>query len=86
MQAEIKKVDAQGRIVLPADWRETDLKDNNEVLLIREKGYLKIIPRTHIDITEFFDSVDLGEEFIGVADNWSEAEKVLHRKSEDPSQ
>lgn len=82
MYAEIKKVDGQGRIVLPSDWRETDLKNSNEVLIIREKGYLKIIPRVQIDITQFFDTVDFGDEFIDAADNWSKAENILYQKEE----
>jgi bifunctional DNA-binding transcriptional regulator/antitoxin component of YhaV-PrlF toxin-antitoxin module len=62
--AEIKKVDPQGRIVLPIDWRESDLKGTNEVIIIKEKGCLKIIPRRKMDITQFFDKLDLGEEFL----------------------
>ena len=38
---EIKKVDSQGRIVLPLDWRETDLQGATEVFVIKEKGFLK---------------------------------------------
>jgi DNA-binding transcriptional regulator/RsmH inhibitor MraZ len=28
---EIKKVDAQGRLILPADWREAELNENKEL-------------------------------------------------------
>ncbi len=45
---EIRKVDPQGRVVLPKDWRERELKDIDEVIIIEEKGILKIIPKKKI--------------------------------------
>jgi len=59
---EVRKVDYQIRIVLPLDWRENDLKDSQEVIIIKEKGFLKIIPKKKIDLTRFFDSLDFGDD------------------------
>ncbi len=42
---EIKKVDKQGRLILPLDWRKEALKDTDDVFVIKEKGILKIIPK-----------------------------------------
>ena len=71
---EIRKVDKQGRIILPADWRETELKESSEVYVIKRKGYLKIIPKSRIDLTKFFDKVDLGVDVIG---DWKEFERKI---------
>jgi len=72
---EIKKVDKQGRIILPADWRKEELKDNDEVFIVKGKGVLKIIPKKKPDLTKYFDSVDLGVDFI---EEWEEFERKFH--------
>ena len=69
---EVKKVDSQGRLILPADWREAEIGESRELYVIKRKGYLKLVPKIRADLTEFFDSVDLGVEAIG---NWKEFEK-----------
>jgi len=69
---EIKKVDSQGRLILPADWREIELSENKELFIIKRKGYLKLVPKRRIDLTEFFDKADLGVESIGA---WRQFEK-----------
>ncbi len=61
---KIKKVDSQGRIVLPRRWREEELKDGNEVIIIEEKGILKIISKKKIELAQFFDTLDFGEEVL----------------------
>lgn len=80
MKTEIRKVDSQGRIVLPYKWREKELKDNNEVIILEEKGVLKIIPKKKIDLTKFFDTIELDEELIDKLENWSEFENYLFKK------
>ena len=57
---EKKKVDGQGRFLLPYDWRMEELKENKEVFVIKGKGYLKIVPKRKVDLTKFFDTADLG--------------------------
>lgn len=71
---EVKKVDAQGRVILPADWREAEVGESKELYIIKRKGYLKLIPKHRVNLTECFDKVDLGVESIG---GWSEFEKKL---------
>jgi len=72
---ELKKVDEQGRFILPADWREAELNENREVYVIKRKGYLKLIPKHRVDLTECFDKVNLGVKSIG---DWSQFEKDFH--------
>ena len=71
---EVKKVDAQGRVILPADWRAAEVGESKELYIIKRKGYLKLIPKRRVDLTECFDKIDLGVESIG---SWSEFEKKL---------
>lgn len=69
---EVKKVDSQGRLILPADWREAEIGESRELYVIKRKGYLKLVPKRRVDLTECFDKVDLGVESIG---SWSAFEK-----------
>ncbi len=71
---EIKKMDQQGRIILPADWRESEVDESKEVYIIKRKGYLKLVPKRRVDLTEFFDKADLDVDSIG---NWTEFEKKI---------
>lgn len=68
-------MDEQGRFILPADWREEELTGNKEVYVIKRKGYLKIIPKRHVDLTKYFDKVDFGVEAIG---SWKQFEKKFY--------
>jgi len=72
---EVKKVDSQGRLILPADWRESEVGESRELYIVKRKGYLKIIPKRRVDLTENFDKVDLGVEAIG---SWKEFEKKFY--------
>jgi len=72
---EVKKVDSQGRVILPADWREVEVGESRELYIIKRKGYLKIVPKRRVDLTEDFDRVDLGVESIG---NWKEFQKRFY--------
>ena len=72
---EIKKVDAQGRIILPADWREAEIGESKELYVIKRRGYLKLVPKRRVDLTECFDKVDLG---VGAIENWSDFEKKFY--------
>jgi bifunctional DNA-binding transcriptional regulator/antitoxin component of YhaV-PrlF toxin-antitoxin module len=75
---EIKKVDKQGRFVIPSDWRKREMKDTDEVFLLKKKGFLKIIPKRKVSLTKFFDKADLGVDTI---DNWAEFEKKFYEGS-----
>jgi bifunctional DNA-binding transcriptional regulator/antitoxin component of YhaV-PrlF toxin-antitoxin module len=72
---EVKKMDSQGRLILPADWREAEIGESRELYIIKRKGYLKIVPKRHVDLTKNFDNVDLGVETIG---NWKQFEKKFY--------
>jgi bifunctional DNA-binding transcriptional regulator/antitoxin component of YhaV-PrlF toxin-antitoxin module len=72
---EVKKVDSQGRLILPADWRETEIGDSRELYVIKRKGYLKLVPKRKVDLTEFFDKVDLGVDAVG---SWKAFERKFY--------
>jgi len=81
-KVNIKRVDSQGRIVLPRKWREAELEDSDEVIIIEEEGVLKIIPKKKIDLTQFFDSCEYDDVLINKLENWSEFETSLLSKKE----
>ena len=80
MNTEIRKVDSQGRIVLPNKWREKELKDGDEVIIIEDKGILRIIPKKKINLTQFFDSLEFDDDLIDKLENWSDFENALKKK------
>jgi bifunctional DNA-binding transcriptional regulator/antitoxin component of YhaV-PrlF toxin-antitoxin module len=57
MEMETKKVDSQGRISLPPEWRRENLGENREVIIQREENNLVIKPKPQPDLTAFFDSI-----------------------------
>ncbi len=56
---EIKKVDAQGRVALPAKWRARKLRNTDEVILVERDEVLLLKPRTKPDLTKHFDVADV---------------------------
>lgn len=59
MVIEVKKVDAQGRIALPARWRARALKGIREVYVLERDDYLLVKPRERGDLTRHFDAVEV---------------------------
>ena len=56
-----KKIDAQGRLVLPREWRVSALKETDEVVLLIFDDHIKIVPR-NIDLSRYIDSVEVDVE------------------------
>jgi len=71
---EVRKLDSQGRIMLPNDWRNEEAQGEKEMYVLKRKGYLKIIPKKKGNLTTLFDSIDLGVEAI---DDWDDFERTL---------
>lgn len=61
-QMEIRKVDSQGRISLPVEWRREKLGGADEVYVLQEGESLVVRPRTEPDLAEHFDSVPVDVE------------------------
>ncbi len=58
MRAVLKKVDRQGRIVLPASWRKKHLRGRVVLLVSREES-LEIHPQGVVDLTAYFDAAEV---------------------------
>ena len=54
MRMEIKRIDSQGRVVLPVSWRRIG---GDEVLIIEGERKVEIFPRD-VDLSKYLDSVD----------------------------
>lgn len=74
---EVRKVDSQGRVILPSEWRRSEVGEDGEVYIVYRSGYLKIIPKRRPNLTEYFDSIDLGVEALG---DWDEFERKLREE------
>ena len=57
--AEIKKVDGQGRISLPAGWRASKLRGSDEVVVVEKGELLLVKPKGRPDLTKHFDTVEV---------------------------
>jgi AbrB family looped-hinge helix DNA binding protein len=55
MVVEVKKVDSQGRIVLPKEWRE---RWGSEVILIEFEDKIEILPKRRPKLSQFFDIIE----------------------------
>lgn len=56
MNMEVKRIDSQGRIVLPKEWRK---RWGNEVILIEFEDRIEILPRRRPKLSEFFDIIEV---------------------------
>lgn len=77
MEALLKEVDAQGRVVLPASWRKKHLKGRK--VLIRSKGEgLEILPQEEVDLTAYFDAAEV--ELKSDLSDWHGVRKELRKR------
>jgi bifunctional DNA-binding transcriptional regulator/antitoxin component of YhaV-PrlF toxin-antitoxin module len=56
---EERRIDAQGRISLPVDWRREVLGDAEEVLILRRGEELVVRPKRSRRPSDFFDSIEV---------------------------
>jgi bifunctional DNA-binding transcriptional regulator/antitoxin component of YhaV-PrlF toxin-antitoxin module len=74
-EIEVRKVDGQGRVLLPSAWRAKELGGAKEVIIFTgEGGHLKIVPKKKVRLSRFFDKVELGVDGIG---DWGSFESNL---------
>jgi len=55
MIVEVKKIDSQGRVVLPKGWRE---RWGNEIILIEFEDRIEILPKRKPKLSQFFDIIE----------------------------
>jgi bifunctional DNA-binding transcriptional regulator/antitoxin component of YhaV-PrlF toxin-antitoxin module len=53
---EVKRIDDQGRLVLPKRWRE---RWGNEVILIELEDRIEVLPRRKPNLSQFFDLIEM---------------------------
>jgi len=56
---EERRIDSQGRISLPVDWRKEVLGDAKGVIIIRRGEELVVRPKRRRKLSEFFDSIEV---------------------------
>ena len=73
MKVEVKKIDSQGRIVLPVSWRR---RGDDEMVVVEKEKKVEIYPRD-VDLSKYIDSVEVE---IGTFDDYHELRKELRKK------
>ncbi|ALM75263.1 division/cell wall cluster transcriptional repressor MraZ [Thermococcus barophilus] len=58
MEIMVKRFDPQGRLLLPKEIRE---RLGEEVIIVDLGDRVEILPRKKVDLTRFFDSVEIEE-------------------------
>jgi bifunctional DNA-binding transcriptional regulator/antitoxin component of YhaV-PrlF toxin-antitoxin module len=77
MHAVLKEIDDQGRIVIPAEWRKKWLRGKKVIL--RSRGeVLEILPRENVDLTAFFDRVEVDTK--ADLSDWHAVRRELRKK------
>ncbi|BCU71270.1 AbrB/MazE/SpoVT family DNA-binding domain-containing protein [Stygiolobus caldivivus] len=68
----IKRVDSQGRVVIPKEWR--DKFNTDEFVLVLKEDKIELYPRVS-NLTKLIDSIDV-EELPG---DWHELKRKVYR-------
>ena len=80
--AEIKKVDAQGRISLPVGWRASRLQGSKEVVVVERGELLLVKPKRRPDLTKHFDAVEVDVDPRDFADYSKFKKTILGRRGQ----
>jgi AbrB family looped-hinge helix DNA binding protein len=68
----IKRVDSQGRIVIPKEWR--DKFNTDEFILVLKDDRIELYPRVS-NLTKLIDSIDVEE----LPSDWHELKRKVYR-------
>jgi len=75
METAIRQLDEFGRISIPAKWRKRLFSNTKTAVLIELEDRIVIIPLKKIDLTKYFDSLDLG---VDVISDWKKFERKIY--------
>jgi len=68
----IKRVDSQGRIVIPKEWR--DKFNTDEFIIVLKDDRIELYPRVS-NLTKLIDSIDVEE----LPSDWHELKRKVYR-------
>lgn len=74
MKVVIKRLDKQGRLVIPKEWREKYAKSGKVILKIKGNS-IEILPEDAFDLTKYFDSIEF--DLKSDLSNWYEVRREL---------
>jgi bifunctional DNA-binding transcriptional regulator/antitoxin component of YhaV-PrlF toxin-antitoxin module len=77
LQVEERRVDSQGRVSLPSEWRRTHLNQGGDVVIVNMGEELIIKAKKAQRLSDFFDSVDV--ELKSDLADWHRVKKELLR-------
>jgi len=56
---EVRRLDPQGRLLIPGEWRREVFGGSSEVVMRRFEDRIMVMPFSKKSLTEFFDSVEV---------------------------
>jgi len=62
MDVKVRRLDPQGRLLIPSDWRREVLGGSSEVVIMKSKDHIKVKPLAKGSLTEFSDTVEVDAE------------------------
>ena len=77
MKVEERRVDSQGRVSLPSEWRRAHLNQEGNVVIVNMGDELIIKAKKAERLSTFFDSVDV--ELKSDLSDWHQVKKELLR-------
>ena len=77
MNVEERRVDSQGRVSLPSEWRRTHLNNEGDVVIVNMGDELIIKAKKAERLSTFFDSVEV--ELKSDLSDWHRVRKELLR-------
>jgi len=72
----VRELDKQGRLVIPKEWRDRHDKVRKFVVRL-EKGEIRMTPVETVDLTEYFDSIEV--DLKSDLSDWHSIRKELRR-------
>lgn len=72
----VRELDKQGRLVIPKEWRKKYIRGRKFVMRL-EKGEIRMIPVEPVDLTEYFDSIEV--DLKSDLSDWHSVRKELRR-------
>ena len=82
MRVEERRVDSQGRVSLPAEWRRDHLDQEGDVVIVNMGEELLIRAKKNQRLSDFFDSVDV--ELRSDLSDWHRVKDELLRGGDAP--
>lgn len=74
MEVVIKKLDSQGRLVIPKKWRRKYVREGRVIMKIIGDR-IEVIPESKVELTKYFDTIEV--DIKSSLEDWDSVKKEL---------